>query len=199
MNQRHIEALLEGIVPEIKQAIQAAQNPLLERIAALEKREAVIGEKGDPGENGKDGLDGKDGAPGRDGVDGKDGTKGIDGERGERGEAGEKGEKGEAGPQGIPGEKGDPGLPGSPGEKGEKGEKGLDGAAAEIPYAPDEVAEQVAKSISLLAESPILGLKAPSFFLNIQNPHQKTTSKTITTRRDKDNNLIAEVVEHSRG
>jgi hypothetical protein len=48
--------------------------------------------------------------------------------------------------------------------------------------------------MSALAESPALTAKSTPMVLNINQPSQKT-SKTITTRRDKDGNLVAEVVE----
>lgn len=49
MNQAHIKAILEGVVPELKAAIASATKPLSDRIEALEKREVGKGEKGDPG------------------------------------------------------------------------------------------------------------------------------------------------------
>lgn len=67
MDHRQIDALMAGIAPVIRDAVVAAQTPLLERLAALEARAP---EKGDPGKDGRDGVDGKDGTPGRDGVDG---------------------------------------------------------------------------------------------------------------------------------
>jgi len=56
MRQEHIKAILEGIVPVVKDAIAAAQKPLLDRIDVLERRGI---EKGEPGAAG---IDGKDGA-----------------------------------------------------------------------------------------------------------------------------------------
>lgn len=64
MDHRQIDALMRGIAPVIRDAVSAAQAPLIERIAALEAREP---EKGEPG---RDGIDGKDGESGRDGRDG---------------------------------------------------------------------------------------------------------------------------------
>lgn len=64
MDHRQIDALMRGIAPIIRDAISAAQAPVIARLDALEAREP---EKGAPG---RDGVDGKDGAPGKDGVDG---------------------------------------------------------------------------------------------------------------------------------
>lgn len=53
MNHAHIKAILEGVVPEVKAAIDAAVGSLSSRISALEQRGADRGEKGDPGEPGR--------------------------------------------------------------------------------------------------------------------------------------------------
>lgn len=96
MHQAHIKAILEGVIPELKAAIDIAQKPLLDRIECLEKRSP---EKGEPGTAGKDGSSvtvddvapmilsevskavaampaPKDGEPG---LAGKDGETGADG------------------------------------------------------------------------------------------------------------------------
>ncbi len=100
MRQEHIKAILEGIVPVVKDAIAAAQKPLLDRIDVLERRGIEKGEPGAAGIDGKDGASvsmddvtpvlaemvekavaalpapkaGADGNAGRDGIDGKDGA-----------------------------------------------------------------------------------------------------------------------------
>lgn len=61
------------------------------KLAALEARPVVVGERGPAGErglDGKDGRDGRDGKDGRDGTDGKDGAAGAAGVRGEPGKDG---------------------------------------------------------------------------------------------------------------
>lgn len=68
MNEAHVKAVLEGVIPAVKAAIAAAQKPLHERIELLEKRAPEKGEKGDPGQDGspgENGKDGRDGEPGR--------------------------------------------------------------------------------------------------------------------------------------
>lgn len=94
------KALAAAMAPIIKEAVAAAEGPLLRRIEALERRAP---EKGEPGQNGIDGkdaepvteeqiaraveqylsanppADGKDGADGRDGADGAPGEKGAPG------------------------------------------------------------------------------------------------------------------------
>lgn len=71
MDQRHLEALLEGIAPVVREAIAQATAPLLARIAQLE---AMPREAGPPG---RDGRDGQPGVPGAAGLDGKDGLDGL--------------------------------------------------------------------------------------------------------------------------
>ena len=87
------------------------------------------------------------------------------------------GERGAAGPEGPVGPAGEPGPP---------------GPQAELSAVPDDIAEQVAKAIAVLKESPTLA--NPAIVLNI-NSGSVRKSKTITTRRDKGGNLVAEVVE----
>lgn len=152
MNQAHVRAILEGVVPELKAAIVAAQKPLIDRLDALEKRapekgepgergldgkdgapgESIKGDKGDPGEPGESikgdpGEAGPSGADGRDGVDGKDGLEGPPGKDGAAGRDGEPGRDGVDGKDGAPGNdgaKGDVGDRGERGEPGDRGEKG---------------------------------------------------------------------------
>lgn len=127
MNREHIKAILEGVVPELKSAIDVATKPLLDRIDALEKRPALKGEKGDPGRDGVPGEPGKDGVPGAKGMDGKDGAAGEPGPSGKDGSPGERGEKGLDGKDGAPGRDGQPGVPGSPGRDGADGKDGAVG------------------------------------------------------------------------
>ena len=96
---------------------------------------------------------------------------------------------------GAPGERGMPGEPGAAGPEGPAGpagDPGPPGPQAELSAVPDDIAEQVAKAISVLKESPALA--NPAIVLNI-NSGSVRKSKTITTRRDKGGNLVAEVVE----
>lgn len=99
-NHAQIKAILEGVIPEVESAIDAATKPLLERIAQLESRQLERGEPGRDGKDGAAGLDGKDGAPGRDGVDGKDGAPGLDGKDGVAGRDGVDGQPGKDGRDG---------------------------------------------------------------------------------------------------
>lgn len=50
MNHAHIQAVIQGILPEIKAIIIAANKPLVERIRQIEAREPV---RGEPGRDGK--------------------------------------------------------------------------------------------------------------------------------------------------
>ena len=58
MRQEHIRAILEGLIPVVKEAIAAEQKPLIQRIDELEKRTPEKGEPGDPGQPGAPGKDG---------------------------------------------------------------------------------------------------------------------------------------------
>lgn len=82
--------------------------------------------------------------------------------------------------------------------KPKDGKEGAPGPAAELSIVPDDIAEQISKAVTLLAESPQLIAKSPPFVLNINSQERaaKPLSKTITTRKDKDGNLVADVVEH---
>lgn len=158
---------------------------------------------------------------------GDPGTPGERGEKGDPGAAGESGKAGEPGPRGEPGEQGSPGErgpEGPAGPQGERGERGADGKgidpsqlqdilraiddikskankADDETLVPADVAEQVSRAISLLAESPsfVAQREQPPVILNIHagNPEKQKTSKTITTRRDKDGNLVADVRENN--
>lgn len=106
------KALVAAMAPIIKEAVAAAEGPLLRRIEALEKRAPEKGEPGEPGRDGQDGRDGRDAEPvsdeqiaaaveaymaanpapaGRDGVDGTDGKDGAPGEKGLDGKDGADG------------------------------------------------------------------------------------------------------------
>ena len=56
MRQEHIKAILEGLIPVVKEAIAAEQKPLIQRLDALERRAPEKGEPGVPGADGKDGA-----------------------------------------------------------------------------------------------------------------------------------------------
>ena len=71
----------------------------------------------------------------------------------------------------------------------------------EIEVIPDEVAEKVAKAISILAESSIVTQQQqpPPIIVNIAQPNSKVEStlnrnKKIVTRRDKDGNITGEII-----
>jgi len=102
---------------------------------------------------------------------GRDGRDGLSGPVGERGQPGERGATGPMGPQGEP---------------------GPPGALAELTAVPDDIAEQVSKAIAVLKESSVPA--PPTIVLNVNSGAVKK-SKTITTRRDKNGNLVADVVE----
>lgn len=67
--------------------------------------------------------------------------------------------------------------------------------------APDDVAVNISKAVMLLATSPIVGstAAAPAAQPIVMNVHAgdrgRRTLKTITTRRDENGNLVADVVE----
>lgn len=190
--------------------------PLTERLAAVEARQPERGEKGDPGEAGAEGPPGPQGDAGPPGES-------IAGPQGERGEKGDPGERGDPGPEGPAGPQGEPGVggkDGEPGEKGEPGPPGRDGQSvdpavveamvaeriekglAEIRLidaaAPNDVAMMIGKGIALLAESPPLPewkTGAAPIVVNVASPEPTRRSKTITTKRDGEGNLVAEVTE----
>lgn len=102
------KALAEAMAPIVREHVERATAPLLDRIAVLEQRSPT------PGSDGRDGADGRDGkdadpeliaslvseavareaaqlsapAPGQPGRDGADGKDGIDGENGADGKDG---------------------------------------------------------------------------------------------------------------
>lgn len=113
------------------------------------------------------------------------------------GPAGPPGPPGES-IQGPPGADGAPGPAGPPGEAGRPGEPGLNGKDAEIGQAPDDVAEQIAKAISIVAEAPSINAKnnAPPIVLNFQPANEpRAKRKIITTRKDENGNLVGDVME----
>jgi hypothetical protein len=172
MKHEHIKAILEGVIPEVKASINAAQKPLLERISALEQRSPEKGDKGDKGDKGETGERGIDGAPGRDGIDGKDGApgeRGLDGKDGAPGIDGAAGRDGIDGKDGLPGLKGDPGENGAAGLNGKDGRDGIDGKDGKDAITPRDgidgkdanlvlvsadIAEEVAKAVQFLSEAP---------------------------------------------
>lgn len=127
MNQQHVDALLAGLVPEMKSAIAAATAPLLERIARLEARAPEKGDKGDVGEAGRPGKDGEAGPAGDPGPPGAAGPAGAAGEKGEPGAKGEAGPAGRDGRDGQPGRDGEKGIDGKDGAPGLNGKDGIDG------------------------------------------------------------------------
>lgn len=103
MNAQEIEAFASEMSVVVREVVASAVEPLLKRIAELEARQPIKGDKGDPGERGEKGDTGNDGVSGR------------DGERGERGDVGERGQDGAPGRDGERGEKGETGTPGRDG------------------------------------------------------------------------------------
>jgi hypothetical protein len=81
---------------------------------------------------------------------------------------------------------GPPGPQGTPGERGE---------SAGDEMAPDSLVPLLGHAMAILNEAPPLEAKAaPGITLNLTTP-TSTHRKTITTRRDDEGNLIAEVVD----
>ena len=185
MNHAQIKAVLEGVIPEVKAFIQAAQKPLMDRIAELEAREPI---KGEPGQDGRDGLSvsiadieqlivraASELPPPKDGVDGTSVTvddvlpiitKEI-----------------EAAVSLIP-------IPkdGQDGVNGINGERGADGPPGELSLAPDDVADQIAKTIAMLAESPPLNR-----FVNPPHvgSHTQPRATSFEFERDENNIIVA--------
>jgi len=174
MNNREVASLMRGIAPVIRGFVESATAPLVAEISVLEAREPIHGK------DGKDGVDGKDAAPlsaealaehanvlvtretaplvGR--IAALEAREPIHGEKGEPGKDADVAEiaalKADVAQQKVviddlvarapvPGPKGDPG-------ESIEGPKGKDASEC---YAPDAVAHLVAKSIALLAESPL--------------------------------------------
>jgi len=109
---------------------KAANAALIDRIVALEAREAVVGPAGPPGRDGVDGAAGPQGPPGEAGPAGPEGLPGLagaDGAAGAPGPQGLPGEAGPAGPDGLPGRDGATGAPGPQGDPGQAGQAGPEG------------------------------------------------------------------------
>lgn len=160
MNHAQVQAILAGVIPEVKAAIAAAQAPLIVRISELEARAPAKGEKGDPG---RDGVDGKDGAAGENGRDGRDGIDGKDGAQGERGLAGGDGVDGAPGAPGKDGLDGKDGAPGRDGKDGAPGKDGRDGVDGKDGRAgkdsdPEFVKGQVAAAVASAMGDVLKGL-----------------------------------------
>lgn len=109
------KALAQATATIVREHVDAAVEPLLARIAALEGRELISPEKGDQGEPGRDGANGKDADPDAmraiveamvaDAV--KAAVEALPpAERGEKGDAGDSGEQGPAGSNGADGKDG---------------------------------------------------------------------------------------------
>ena len=134
-----MKALAQATAEIVQEHVQKATAPLIKRIADLETRPPVAGERGmdgtsitiddvapmiaqaveravaalppaAPGEPGRDGVDGKDGADGRDGEPGAAGADGKDGANGADGRNGDDGKDGAAGGDGVDGRDGAPGV-----------------------------------------------------------------------------------------
>jgi hypothetical protein len=81
---------------------------------------------------------------------------------------------------------GPPGPQGAPGERGE---------GAGDAMAPDSLVPLLGRAMAILNEAPPIEAKAaPNFTVNVTTP-TSTHRKTITTRRDDDGNLMAEVID----
>lgn len=142
MKTEQIKAMIAELGPVIREFVASEQVPLLKRIAELEARQPLCGEKGDPGARGEVGAAGEKGdigPPGEAGRDGKDAApisddqifasvaRYMEANPPAAGRDGEPGAKGEAGPQGGIGPTGPQGERGAPGTVGEKGADGRDG------------------------------------------------------------------------
>lgn len=105
------KALAEAAAAVVREHVERATAPLIQRIADLEARAAAVPEKGERGEAGRDGADGKDADPTlimtvvEEAV-----ARAVAAlpapEKGEKGEAGERGEKGADGQDGRDGKDG---------------------------------------------------------------------------------------------
>lgn len=137
------KALAEATAAIVREHVERATAPLLQRIAELEKRQPDKGEPGQPGRDGADGKDGRDGADGEPGAKGQDGTAGKDGAPGADGKDGvglagalidrggsliltlTDGTTRDLGP--VVGKNGTNGEPGRDGADGQNGRDGVDG------------------------------------------------------------------------
>jgi collagen type III alpha len=157
MDQRMIDALTGAVAPVVREFVEKASAPIVERLDVLEKIQPIKGDKGDAG------LDGKDGSAGRDGIDGKDGAPGLDGKDGEPGRDGLPGKDGIDGKDGAPGERGPGGEPGDPGERGEKGEPGRDGRdASDLTVIRGMIEGEVSQRVTSALSEMLGSIKAAS-------------------------------------
>lgn len=158
MNQAHIQAILEGVVPVVREFCADQLKSLIKRIDAIESRSLEKGDKGADGiagKDGRDGLDGKDGIPGERGTDGMDGAAGRDGVDGKDGAPGERGEKGDKGEPGAPGPAGKDGIDGLVGKDGAPGRDGRD--ASDLTVLRGMVPEVVLPAVSAALSSMKIG------------------------------------------
>ena len=123
------KALAEATATIVRDHVEKATAPLVERIALLEARAPVAGP---PGADGRDGENGKDGTDGIAGENGKDGADGRDGVDGTPGEPGADGNDGAPGADGVHGDKGTDGVDGKDGADGINGKDGVGVAGALI-------------------------------------------------------------------
>lgn len=131
MTSEELQAIVAGLIPELKTAIDERIKTFEVRMAAVEARPGLKGErgeKGEPGERGPIGEKGERGEVGPIGDKGLQGDPGPQGEMGPFGLPGSTGERGPAGEKGLPGERGEAGVPGAPGAPGSVGQKGETGA-----------------------------------------------------------------------
>src|SRR5262245_13590782 len=121
MTAEELHAVIEGIVPVVREYVAVTMGPILTRMSALETRAAGPGPPGERGETGPAGPSGPAGEPGTPGLVGPVGPAGESGPMGPAGPAGpagESGASGSTGPAGPPGECGPAGEPGAPGRDG---------------------------------------------------------------------------------
>ena len=105
------------------------EQTLIDRIATLDTKAALVGPSGPPGPPGPAGRDGVDGLPGAAGKDGLDGRHGADGAAGPAGRDGVDGPPGAAGKDGLDGRHGADGAAGPVGPSGRDGSDGIAGLA----------------------------------------------------------------------
>jgi hypothetical protein len=99
--------------------------------------------------------------------------------------------------KGERGEKGDPGITGAQGQKGDAGQDG------QSQIAPDDEAEQIAHALAIVAQPLLLAKPLPQMMpsampsvVNVAIPQPRKTQKQIKMRRDENNQLVADVIEH---
>lgn len=66
---------------------------------------------------------------------------------------------------------------------------------AEIPDAPDYIAEMVSRCVAYVAHGPASPEQLPAFVLNINAGADRAKKKTIVMRKDRDGNPVADVTE----